>query len=125
MPQIILAEDKGKRGGFVVIDGKQRLLALRQFSARPEGDDFEQLRLTGLTDRPELNGLTYGALQQDERFSGELNIFDNQTIRTIVIRGWKDERYLYSVFLRINTGSVQLSPRSYGKRSILAVSPIS
>jgi len=111
VPQIILAEDKGKKGGFVVIDGKQRLLTLRQFSARPEGDDFEQLRLSGLSDRPELNGLTYSALQENERFSGELNIFDNQTIRTVVIRGWKDERYLYSVFLRINTGSVQLSPQ--------------
>src|SRR5271169_3531100 len=94
VPQIILAEDKGKKGGFVVIDGKQRLLTLRQFSARPEGDDFEQLRLSGLSDRPELNGLTYSALQENERFSGELNIFDNQTIRTVVIRGWKDERYL-------------------------------
>jgi hypothetical protein len=109
VPQIILAEEKGKKGSFVVIDGKQRLLTLRQFSARPEGDDFEQLRLTGLSDRPELNGLTYGALQEDDRLAGELNIFDNQTIRTVVIRGWKDERYLYSVFLRINTGSVQLS----------------
>src|SRR5215831_2332535 len=93
VPQIILAEDKGKKGGFVVIDGKQRLLTLRQFSARPEGDDFDQLRLTGLSDRPELNGLTYGSLQQSERFSSELNMFDNQTIRTVVIRGWKDERY--------------------------------
>jgi hypothetical protein len=111
VPQIILAEEKGKKGSFVVIDGKQRLLTLRQFSARPEGDDFEQLRLTGLSDQPELNGLTYTALQQDEQFAGKLNIFDNQTIRTVVIRSWKDERYLYSVFLRINTGSVQLSPQ--------------
>jgi hypothetical protein len=111
VPQIILAEEKGKKGSFVVIDGKQRLLTLRQFSARPEGDDFEQLRLTGLSDQPELNGLTYTALQQNDEFASKLNIFDNQTIRTVVIRGWKDERYLYSVFLRINTGSVQLSPQ--------------
>ena len=111
VPQIILAEEKGKKGSFVVIDGKQRLLTLRQFSARPEGDDFEQLRLTGLSDQPELNGLTYGALQQNDQFASKLNNFDNQTIRTVVIRGWKDERYLYSVFLRINTGSVQLSPQ--------------
>jgi hypothetical protein len=41
----------------------------------------------------------------------DLNTFDNQTIRTVVIRGWTDEKYLYSVFLRINTGSVQLSPQ--------------
>src|SRR5689334_22460988 len=29
IPQIILAEEKGKKGSFIVIDGKQRLLALR------------------------------------------------------------------------------------------------
>jgi hypothetical protein len=110
VPQIILAEDRTRKGSnFIVIDGKQRLLTLRQFSARPEGDDFEQLRLTGLENRKELNGLTYETLQANTQFANELNIFENQTIRTVVIRGWRDERYLYSVFLRINTGSVQLS----------------
>lgn len=95
-----------------MIDGKQRLLTLRQFSAETSIDEpFEQLRLTGLRDRSDLNGLTYEALQADGRFENELNTFDNQTIRTVVIRGWRDERYLYSVFLRINTGSVQLSPQ--------------
>lgn len=111
VPQIVLAEERGKKGSFVVIDGKQRLLTLRQFSARAEGDDFNQLKLAGLADRPALNGLTYGDLQDREDLAGELNTFDNQTIRTVVIRGWTDERYLYSVFLRINTGSVQLSPQ--------------
>lgn len=111
VPQIVLAEERGRKGSFVVIDGKQRLLTLRQFSARPEGDDFDQLKLEGLSDRPVLNGLTYGDLQAREDMAAELNTFDNQTIRTVVIRGWTDERYLYSVFLRINTGSVQLSPQ--------------
>src|SRR5688500_16703592 len=33
VPQIVLAERKDKRGKFIVIDGKQRLLTLRQFHA--------------------------------------------------------------------------------------------
>lgn len=111
VPQLVLAEEKGKKGSFIVIDGKQRLLTLRQFSAHTEGDDFRQLRLTGLSDRPDLNGITYDSLKENDGLANDLNVFDNQTIRTVVIRAWKDERYLYSVFLRINTGSVQLSPQ--------------
>lgn len=111
VPQLVLAEERDRRGSFIVIDGKQRLLTLRQFASVAEDDPFPPLRLSGLEDRPELNGLTYGELSLQEKLSFERDTFDNQTIRTVVIRGWTDERYLYSVFLRINNGSVQLSPQ--------------
>ena len=111
IPQIILAEEKGKKGSFIVIDGKQRLLAIRQFVSDSNDADFPQLRLTGLSDRSDLNGLTYHQLHETTRLRDDLNNFENQTVRTVVIRGWNDEKYLYSVFLRINTGSVQLSPQ--------------
>src|SRR3546814_295377 len=39
-PQIILAERKEKRGSYLVIDGKQRLLSLRQFSASANDKEF-------------------------------------------------------------------------------------
>lgn len=111
VPQLVLAEEQGKKGSFIVIDGKQRLIALRQFSSNDDDHDFPQLKLTGLDDKKQLNGLTYNSLRENSAYENDLNVFDNQTIRTVVIRGWKDERYLYSVFLRINTGSVQLSPQ--------------
>lgn len=111
IPQIILAEEQGQRGRFIVIDGKQRLLAIRQFASESTDPDFRQLKLTGLEDRKDLNGITYDKLRSDTTFQGDLNNFENQTVRTVVIRGWEHERYLYSVFLRINTGSVQLSPQ--------------
>jgi len=110
IPQIILAEERNQRGRFIVIDGKQRLLAIRQFASAGDDPDFPQLRLTGLSDRDDLNGVSYEKLHSDD-FRSDLNNFENQTIRTVVIRGWPDEKYLYSVFLRINTGSVQLSPQ--------------
>lgn len=110
VPQIILAEDKARRGSFIVIDGKQRLLSLRQFTAE-KGDEFTPLYLSGLDDRKDLNGTTYIDLKTRPEFRDDLNSFENQSIRTIVIRNWKDDRYLHSVFLRINTGSVQLSPQ--------------
>lgn len=111
IPQIILAEEKGHRGRFIVIDGKQRLLTIRQFASEKDDQDFKQLRLSGLEDRTDLNGMTYEKLKQSDALQSELNNFENQTIRTVVIRGWSSEKYLYSVFLRINTGSVQLSPQ--------------
>jgi len=111
VPQIILAEDKARRGSFIVIDGKQRLLSLRQFTADKSGDEFTPLYLSGLDDRQDLNGKTYFDLKNSGQFRDDLNSFENQSIRTIVIRNWKDDRYLHSVFLRINTGSVQLSPQ--------------
>ena len=46
IPQIILAERKEKKGSYIVIDGKQRLLSLQQFV---EGDESgRKLKLTGL-----------------------------------------------------------------------------
>ena len=33
LPQLVLAEAKNKRGSYIVIDGKQRLLSIRQFAA--------------------------------------------------------------------------------------------
>ncbi|MBV9990244.1 MAG: DUF262 domain-containing protein [Alphaproteobacteria bacterium] len=111
VPQIILAEDRNKKGSFIIIDGKQRLLSLRQFASSPADQDFTLLTLNGLKDRADLNGKTFDALKRNEAFEEDVNSFENQTIRTVVIRNWKDDRYLYSVFLRINTGSVQLSPQ--------------
>ena len=38
IPQIVLAEDREHRGKFIVLDGKQRLLAIKQFAA---GSSFD------------------------------------------------------------------------------------
>src|SRR3546814_17509696 len=52
-PQIILAERKEKRGSYLVIDGKQRLLSLRQFSASANDKEFSPFKLRGLQMRDE------------------------------------------------------------------------
>ena len=112
IPQIILAEDKRKKGRFIVIDGKQRLLAIRQFAAE-ENESFDKLILKGL--EPNKNkksifeGKSYHDMKLNEDYRQYIDSFDNQTIRTVVIRNWKNEEYLYSVFLRINQNSVPLS----------------
>lgn len=109
IPQLILAEDKKRKGSFIVIDGKQRLLAVRRFSSTETDDGFKPLKLRQLSERVDLNGQTYADLVKADSY--DLSAFQNSNIRTVVIRNWKSEAYLYEVFLRINTGSVQLSPQ--------------
>ncbi len=111
IPQLILAEDKKKKGAYIVIDGKQRLLAIRRFALEGESSGFKPLKLRGLSERDDLNKKLYADFLTDDGLSEDLAAFQNASIRTIVIRNWKSEAYLWEVFLRINTGSVQLSPQ--------------
>ncbi|WP_424528873.1 DUF262 domain-containing protein [Sphaerisporangium viridialbum] len=116
IPQLVLAEDKKRRGSFLVLDGKQRLLALRQFAegssfATNMQDEFRKLTLRGLDVREDLNKQTLLKLESETDRVDDLNSFLNQTIRTVVVRRWPNEEFLNLVFLRLNTGSVSLSPQ--------------
>lgn len=108
IPQIILAEQKGKRGSYIVIDGKQRLLSLQQFVIGDE--EGQKLKLTGLEVKTEFNKKTYDELSNGVSCD-EIDAFNNQTIRTVVIKNWPSVEVLYLLFLRLNTGSVKLSPQ--------------
>jgi Protein of unknown function DUF262 len=115
VPQIVLAEMAGKRGRYVVLDGKQRLLTLRQFctdaDSHPEDSPFLQLSLKGLKLRPDLDGKTYKDLVIEPGMADDRDAFENSTIRTVVVRNWPGDDYLFLVFLRLNTESVPLSPQ--------------
>ena len=108
IPQIILAEQKGKKGKFIVIDGKQRLLSLQQFVLPNEGE--KPLKLSGLEIRADFNQKTYSEIESN-LFFNDIDAFNNQTIRTVVIKNWKSVEVLYLLFLRLNTGSIKLSPQ--------------
>ena len=120
VPPIILAENKQKKNSYIVIDGKQRLLSIRRFysdisekefkeKSLQEKDVFKQLKLKGLDILEDFNGKTYSQLEVES--TDYINNLDNQSIRTIVIKNWPDEAFLYTVFLRLNTGSKKLSPQ--------------
>jgi hypothetical protein len=111
VPQIVLAESKDRRGAYIVLDGKQRLLSIRQFSATTDDTVYELLKLTKLEIRKDLNGKSLESLKNDLILFDDLSAFENQPIRTIVIKNWPNEAFLYHVFLRLNTGSVPLSPQ--------------
>ncbi len=109
IPQLVLAEVKGSRGKFVVIDGKQRLLALARFAS--PGAAENQFRLKGLDIRSDLNGLNWDDIKADSRFHFDVAAFENAQIRTTIVKGWNDEKVLYLIFHRLNSGSVPLSPQ--------------
>lgn len=108
IPQIILAESKEKRRRFIVIDGKQRLLSLQQFMQTDPSKPC--LKLTGLEVRQDLNGKTFKQMSEDG-FDGDIDSLSNQPIRTVVVKNWPSVEVLYLIFLRLNTGSVKLSPQ--------------
>jgi hypothetical protein len=112
IPQIVLAEKQDKPGHYFVIDGKQRLLALRQFYAG-EGSDkdagFDPFKITGTSILDSVRGFDIKKLENQR--ADLFDAFENHTIRTVSIKGWESEDFLYTLFLRLNTGSVPLSPQ--------------
>jgi hypothetical protein len=106
IPNVVLAEDKGTKGRYIVIDGKQRLFSISSFLKG-------EFRLQNLTIRHDLDGCSFADLQANH--PPDVNTIENYTIRTVVIRNWPDEDYLYTVFYRLNSGSLQLSPQELRK----------
>jgi Protein of unknown function DUF262 len=110
IPQIVLAESKDERGKFLVLDGKQRLLSILQFWGLGQGEN-NGYALTALDLRSDLKYKTFADLSTDSALEADYNGLCNQSIRTVVIKNWKDSDFLHTVFLRLNTGSVTLSPQ--------------
>ena len=98
VPQIILAERKEQRGRYIVIDGKQRLLSIRRFGVQEPDDTFVPLRLSGLEVYNHLNGQTWVDMQEDSQFASDVLAYENQTIRTVVVRNWPGESFLFLLF---------------------------
>ena len=109
IPQLVLAEGGKEKGRFIVIDGKQRLLSLSRFTGVGLAEGQSPLVLSGLQVREDLNTFTYASMKRSVKFENSIAEFENQSIRTVVIRGWENEGILYTIFHRLNTGSVPLS----------------
>jgi hypothetical protein len=114
VPEIVLAEDPAKKGAFLVIDGKQRLLAVAGF-LEPKFDFWKAPKLRGLKTRSDLNNKSFtelGAIAQAGKEAGESEDqrgLRNADIRCTIISNYKDVGVLYDIFYRLNAGSVPLS----------------
>lgn len=107
IPQILLSSKREARSSFLVLDGKQRLTTIREFldGKYSNGRVFRLRGLTVLEDN--LSGKDWQKIQKDEEWKDR---FLNATLRTAVLKGWKNEAVLYEIFHRLNSGSVRLSP---------------
>lgn len=104
VPEVVLAEVPGKKKQYVVIDGKQRLLAIHGFF-KPENKYWKgKAELKGLTIRKDLEGVSFDKLDEDD-----LRLLNNSDLRCTILSGYKTTAVLYDVFYRLNTGSVPLS----------------
>lgn len=110
IPQIVLAESKDKRGTFIVLDGKQRLLSLLHFWGIGTGRN-NGYSLSGLEIRRDLLRKKLSHFETDTTLENDFNALLNQPIRTVVIKNWPHIDFLHLVFLRLNTNSVKLSPQ--------------
>jgi hypothetical protein len=109
VPQIVLAEDKASKGRFIVLDGKQRLVTMKQFAAPDE--KFPPLKLRDMEFLPQLDGRTFEDVKSSILDSEYAENLLAQPIRTIVVRNWGKPAVLYQVFVRLNQGSLPLSPQ--------------
>jgi len=110
IPQVVLAERPDQRGKYIILDGKQRLLSLMQFSGFAEGEN-NAFSLRGLEVRTDLARKRFRNFERDPALQKDLNAFLTHTIRAVVIRNWPSLTFLHIVFQRLNTGSLKLSPQ--------------
>jgi len=98
IPPIFLSEDQ--YGTYAVIDGKQRLFAIRRFLGGG-------LTLQGLEVFDEINGSSFDDLPSRLR-----DILETRsTIRAIIILPQSQPAVKFEVFKRLNTGGVRLNPQ--------------
>lgn len=81
--------------------GQQRLTSLLNF-IKPETG--EELRLSGLKLRPEINGKIFGELDRADK-----SAITKRPIRCIVVLNESDQALKFEVFERLNTGSSSLT----------------
>lgn len=109
VPQVVLAEDPKQKGRFIVLDGKQRLVTLKQFASPNE--HFPSFRLRRLQFAVPLDNKTFAQMRDSLTGREYAENFLSQPIRTVVVRNWGRPAVLYEVFIRLNQNSLPLSPQ--------------
>ncbi|MFY7786901.1 MAG: DUF262 domain-containing protein [Thermoflexibacteraceae bacterium] len=116
IPEIVLAEDPNKKGTYIVIDGKQRLLTIMGFVNPQKYDYWEKPILQWEKDvldkyptnsiKKILNKKSFLDIQKDK----ELNrIFLNADMRCAVITHTPNTDVIYDMFYRLNAGAEPLT----------------
>ena len=96
--------DAGKNDKLIVVDGLQRLYAIKKFMALKENDP-QRLFLTGLEYLTEYNGCSFEMLP-----SSIQKRIKSQVITAYIIRAGTPDKVRTSIFTRINTGGLTIQP---------------
>ncbi|MGM5152053.1 DUF262 domain-containing protein [Salmonella enterica] len=104
VPEVVLAELPNQKKKYVVIDGKQRLLAIQGFIKPSLGYWSGKAELKSLTIRKDIEGLSFDTLGSDDA-----RLLYNADLRCTILTGYSRSAVLYDIFYRLNTGSVPLS----------------
>ncbi len=86
-------------GKFYVIDGQQRLTAIRKFLKN-------SYKLSGLKDIPSLNGFYFNQLNEQLQNRILDYTLDSKCIKNVI-----DKKIIYKIFERYNTGIMTLKPQ--------------
>jgi hypothetical protein len=95
IPNLFFAEEDD--GSKVVVDGQQRLIALKKFVEN-------SFPLSGLEVLHQLNGKRFDDLTERQQ-----RIISNRTLRCLVISAKSDSEIRFEVFERLNTGGLPLN----------------
>lgn len=109
VPEIVLAEDREKKGSFIVIDGKQRLLSVAGYTNSDKFQFWDSPKLRSLKTLKDLNGKGFDELTEDGKESDIQRELLNADIRCTIISNYADVGVLYDIFYRLNAASVPLS----------------
>ena len=109
VPEIVLAEHPKEKKKFIVIDGKQRLLTLCGFVRPEDYGSWNNPKIQGLADLPELNDCTFQNMKSSANHSSYIRELANADVRCTVISNVKNDAVLYDIFYRLNAGATPLS----------------
>ena len=103
VPEVVLAEKPNEKKKYMVIDGKQRLMAIYGFY-NPSYQSWDRPVLRGLRVKSNLNNCNVEQLGESDARS-----LSNADLRCTMISSFKNEDVLYDIFYRLNTGSSPLT----------------
>lgn len=105
VPGVFVARESGSLK-HLIIDGQQRLKTLQYFFENKFGDNGPRFQLTSVASK--WSGLTMSNLDPDDK-----QRLEDSVLRVTIFKQEhpEDNRSIYSVFERLNTGSLKLYPQ--------------
>lgn len=107
VPAVVLAEKRDTKGKYLVLDGRQRLLAIMQFRGLAPASERNGFALKHLDVIDRAEGLTWSEVSSQAK--DLIDQLENSPVRSVVVRNWKTVKFLHLLFTRLNTETTKLN----------------